>query len=558
MRIALVQADTTQGDLPGNAERILAACVTARRAGADLAIFPELALAGYCPRDLVYRPSFLAAAAEQEAWLAARLPEGLSVLVGNVAASPSANERRALNTAVLLERGRVGPRVAKRLLPNYDVFDEARWFQPGPSTAPVMIAGRSIGITICEDVWVGEAAGRTDPGTPDYGLDPAADLVAQGAELVVNLSASPFSDGKPARREFLVQSLAKRLGRPVVLCNLIGGNDELIFDGHSLVAMADGRTAARALGFDEDLVVWDWDGTRASQSIAPQDEAPLAAIYRALVLGVRDYARKSGFRRALLGLSGGIDSALCAVIAADALGAENVSGVAMPTRYSAEMSEEDAQILARNLGLDFRTIPIEEGFRTMLASLEPHFDGKPADVTEENIQPRLRGLVLMALSNKHGSLLLSTGNKSELAVGYCTLYGDMCGGLAVISDLPKTTVFALARYLNATRGEIIPMRTIERPPSAELRPDQKDSDSLPDYLILDDILRRSVEELQSLEDIVAAGHDENCVRSVLERLWRNEYKRKQMPPGLRVTSKAFGSGRRMPITGSATWYENRP
>jgi len=410
---------------------------------------------------------------------------------------------------------------------------------------------QKVGVTICEDLWVGRHDNYS--GKPDYQEDPAARQVAMGAQSLINLSASPYDQGKPARRVELVQSTARRLERPVILVNLVGGNDELVFDGHSVACNAKGEILARAKGFEEELLVFDLETTTPASDTSTPGE--LEEIYQALVLGVRDYAAKSGFSRALLGLSGGIDSALVAVIAADALGSDQVTAVAMPTRFTADLSNDCARELASRLGCPFQMIPVEDSFNAMLKTLEPHLEGKPEDVTEENLQPRLRGMILMALSNKHGALLLSTGNKSELAVGYCTLYGDMCGGLAVISDLPKTTVFALAEHINSTRGEVIPRPIIDRPPSAELRMDQKDSDSLPEYSILDDILHRSIEGLESTADLVKAGHDPMIVEQVLDRLWRNEYKRKQMPPGLRVTSKAFGTGRRMPITGASHWFD---
>ncbi len=551
MHVAMGQIDTVQGDLAGNGKRILAVVERAHSAGAALLVVPELALPGYCPRDLVYRASFLDAAEREEARLAAAIPAGLHVLVGTVSrgGSPAG---KPLNGAVLLGEGKVLARFSKQLLPNYDVFDEARWFAEGEPAEPFELDGRRFGVTICEDIW--SHAQTTDPGMPSYERDPATEQVRRGADVLLNLSASPFDWGKPARRERLVRDVACRIGVPLLLVNLVGGNDELVFDGHSVVSDAEGRVAARGAGFEEDLLVVDMD--RLIPHEAPAlPERSLEEIRKALILGLRDYARKSGFRRALVGLSGGIDSALTAALAAEAFGPANILGVSMPSRYTSDLSRTEAEALATNLGIRLETIPIERAKNSVLASLQPHFEGRPVDVTEENIQARIRGMFLMALSNKLGHLLLTTGNKSELAVGYSTLYGDLCGGLAVISDLPKTQVYALARHLNTRRPGTIPEPTLTRAPSAELRPDQKDEDSLPPYDVLDDIIHRSMEKLESFADIVAAGHDPVVVRDVLQKLWRNEYKRRQMPPGLKVTSKAFGTGRRMPITGAPDWYE---
>ena len=551
MHVAMGQINTVQGDLAGNAKRILAVAREARREGAELLLVPELALAGYCPRDLVYRASFLEAAAREEARLAAAIPDGLHVLAGTVApGGPGGGKPH--NGAVLLGEGKVRARFSKQLLPNYDVFDEARWFAPGEPAQPFQLGGRRFGVTICEDIW--SHAEATDPGMPTYRRDPPAEQVRRGADVLLNLSASPFDWGKPARRERLVRDVARRSGVPVLLVNLVGGNDELIFDGHSVVSDAQGRVVARAAGFDEHLLLVDLDDL-SPLSVPPLPERSLEEIRKALTLGLVDYARKSGFRRALVGLSGGIDSALTAALAVDALGAQNILGVSMPSRYTSDLSRTEAKALATTLGIRLETIPIVSANASVLSTLQPHFEGRPPDVTEENIQARLRGMFLMALSNKLGHLLLTTGNKSELAVGYSTLYGDLCGGLAVISDLPKTQVYALARHLNTRRPGTIPEPTLTRPPSAELRPDQKDEDSLPPYDVLDDIIYRSMEKLESFAEITAAGHDPVVVKDVLQRLWRNEYKRRQMPPGLKVTSKAFGTGRRMPITGAPQWYE---
>ena len=555
MRVALCQIDTRQADLRGNARSILDSVSRAHDLGAEVALLPELALCGYCPRDLLLRSSFLNAIQVEEDRLAARFPAGIQVVFGSVTQNPDPAGRRLFNAALLASDGRIEARRAKRLIPNYDVFDEARYFTPGRDQTPVELGRRACGLTVCEDLWF-DCDHSVE--MPAYPADPASDLVGQGAEWIANISASPFQLGKTAYREELVRNLARKHEVPVALVNLVGGNDEILFDGHSFAVDASGEVIARAKGMQEDLVVFELDDrgtTPGLENCDPHDPAELDRVFDGLVMGVRDYATKTGFAHALLGLSGGIDSTVVAAIAARALGPDKVLGVAMPSRYSASISLEDARILAERLGIRFEVIPIGPAFDLVLSELDPHLGESGAGVTEENLQPRIRGLYLMALSNKHGSLLLTTGNKSELAVGYCTLYGDMCGGLAVISDLPKTLVYSLARRINERFGDPIPERCISRAPSAELRPDQKDSDSLPPYEILDDILRRSVEMGESVVEIVAAGHDGETVRGVLDRLWKNEYKRKQMPPGLRVTPKAFGIGRRMPITSGAVWFD---
>jgi NAD+ synthetase len=424
------------------------------------------------------------------------------------------------------------------LLPTYDVFDEARYFEPATENTPVDFNGHSLGLTVCEDVWNDEEFWCDRR----YRANPVEALVEQGAELILNVSASPWHLGKHQMRADMLASLAAKVARPLLYCNAVGGNDELIFDGGSLALDAAGKTIAQGKFFAEDLVMVD---TEASPIVcaASEDEA---LLHDALVLGVRDYLGKCGFRSAVIGLSGGIDSAVTAVLAVAALGKENVRGVALPSQYSSAGSLDDAQALAENLGIQYDVIPIETGFETAKQSLAPVFGDRPEDVTEENMQARLRGLLLMAMSNKFGSLVLTTGNKSELAVGYCTLYGDMCGGLAVISDVPKTMVYRLARWMNRD-GEVIPASTIEKPPSAELRPDQKDEDSLPPYDVLDAILERYVVEGQSAEEIIAADFDADTVHRIARLIDLNEYKRRQAAPGLKVTSKAFGVGRRIPV-----------
>jgi len=441
------------------------------------------------------------------------------------------------NAAAVLEAGREPQIVHKSLLPTYDVFDEARYFEPAAHTRPVTIGGRKFGVTICEDIWTREFLPR-----PLYTCDPVRELAGAGATAILNLSASPFQIGKPAQRLGMIRTLAATYGIPFYYCNSIGGNDQLVFDGNSLAVSADGRLVWRGASFAEQTAVVDeQDASALSPGIDDMSD-----LHNALVLGLRDYMAKCGFKSCVLGLSGGIDSALVACIAAAAIGAKNVTGVAMPTQFSSDRSVADAEKLAANLGIHYLKIPIQEAFETFKAQMQPAFEGRAEDATEENMQARLRGMTLMSISNKLGSILLTTGNKSELAVGYCTLYGDMCGGLAVISDVPKTMVYRLSRYINRDR-EIIPESSLTKPPSAELRPDQKDQDTLPPYDLLDEILALYVEENLSGADIIAKGFDEQTVRWIVRRVDLNEYKREQAAPGLKVTGRAFGIGRRMPI-----------
>lgn len=538
MKIALAQINTTVGDVPGNARRVLAAYRRAVDAGADLLVTPELALTGYPPRDLVLDPAFLAqniAAVEE----LARATGPTALLVGFVGRHEGQPGRRATNAVALLQHGQIAAIRTKTLLPTYDVFDEDRYFEPATENLPVLLNGLPVGLTICEDVW--NDADFWDERR--YRRDPARELVAAGARLIINASASPWSLGKQRVRHDLVANLAQRSGCPVVYCNLVGGNDELVFDGASLVFNGAGQLVAAGQAFAEDFLVVD------PETAAPLAPTPLSdeeLLYRALVLGVRDYLHKCGFRSAVLGLSGGIDSALTAVIAAEALGRDNVRGVSLPSEFSSAGSLDDARQLAANLGIRYDVIPIQPLFAQAREQLRDVFVGRAEDTTEENIQARLRGVLLMALSNKFGSLLLTTGNKSELAVGYCTLYGDMCGGLAVISDVPKTMVYRLSRWINRER-EIIPESSITKPPSAELRPNQTDQDSLPPYDILDAILEAHVVAGQNADQIIAAGYDPATVRRLLRLIQLNEYKRRQAAPGLKVTTKAFGVGRRMPV-----------
>lgn len=536
MNIGLAQINTTVGDFAGNAAKILAAYRDLVSQGAELVITPELSITGYPPLDLIFAGEFVERNLVTLADLHASLGE-VPLVVGFIDRNSSGHGKPFFNAAAFLESGKPPQIIHKRLLPTYDVFDEARYFEPGAASAPIQYAGRSLGITICEDLWTPDFL----PGSL-YRVDPPADLAAAGADILINLSASPFQYGKPVNRLQMLSHQAKRFNTPIYYCNSVGGNDQLVFDGHSLVISADGTRCEELAGFAEESAVIGDPPT--ALSLNHRDE--LGELYHALVLGLRDYFRKCGFQSAVLGLSGGIDSALTAVLAVEALGKENVTGAAMPGPYSSKGSVRDAISLAETLGIKCFNLPITPAYDVLKSGLRGVFSDRPEDATEENLQARLRGVTMMALSNKFGSLLLTTGNKSELAVGYCTLYGDMCGGLAVISDLPKTLVYKLSRWINRDR-EIIPASTIEKPPSAELRPDQTDQDSLPPYDLLDAILALYVEENLPLREIVFRGYDESLVRLITGMVDRNEYKREQAAPGLKVTSRAFGMGRRLPL-----------
>ncbi len=553
MRLGLAQLNTTVGDLAGNRRRILEAYTALAAQGAELVIFPELVVCGYPPRDLLFKRRFVPDVAASLATIAAAVGD-VPALIGTVEVNATGQGRPFHNSAALCHRGKITAFARKCLLPTYDVFDEDRYFEAAAQPTVLTIAGQRVGITICEDLW-------THPTLSTrrlyHGLDPVRQLVAQGCDMIVNLSASPWHCDKGSVRHTLVTDAARTAGCPVVYVNAVGGNDELIFDGRSLVADGTGRITAGMAAFAEDTRIVEVAPGRAVGSadavIAPTFSQPeMADIFAGLTLGLRDYAHKSGFKQALVALSGGIDSAVVGVIAAAAFGPENVIGVSLPSAISSQHSRDDARVLAANLGVRFETIAIAEAVNACEAALGPIFTGRPRDVTEENIQARVRGVLMMALSNKFNALLLTTGNKSEMAVGYCTLYGDMAGGLAVISDVFKTQVYALSNWINtdarrAGRTPPIPQSTIYKPPSAELRPDQTDQDSLPPYDVLDAILKGYVEEGLSRVDLITQGFAEAVVADVIRRVDLNEYKRKQAAPGLKITPLAFGVGRRIPI-----------
>jgi len=540
MKIALAQINTTVGDFAGNAERIVKYARCAQERGADLVVFPELALCGYPPRDLVEKPDFVRRNEQELTRLAGLLPD-IPAVVGYVRRSQAREGKAVSDAAALLRGGKVDLEYIKILLPFYDVFDESRYFEPGNSLGLFDLAGTRVALTICEDIWNDKNFWRKR----FYPRDPAAETVEAGAKLVLNIASSPFNTEKIQMRHDMLQTFAREHRVPVVYVNHVGGNDQLVFDGSSMAFNARGELSARAKSFEEDLVVFDTEDGEREIHDGPASE--IEAIHRALLLGTRDYVAKCGFKKVIVGLSGGIDSSLVATIAADAVGPENVLGVGMPGPYSSSASLRDAEALARNLGIDFRVIPITAMFESYLSTLDPAFEGRPSDATEENIQARIRGNILMALSNKFGALVLSTGNKSELAVGYCTLYGDMAGGLAVIADVPKTMVYQLARYVNRA-GERIPQACLDKAPSAELRMDQTDQDTLPPYDVLDAILKAYIEENLCAEEIVEKHKlDADLVRETIRRVNNAEYKRQQAAPALKVTAKAFGMGRRYPI-----------
>ena len=540
VKIALGQINPTVGDFSGNAAKIVDFSRRAQTADAGLILFPELSICGYPPRDLVERPSFVARNRETAERIAAEIP-GISVICGMVTPADSETGKSVMNSAVLLQGGKIAFIQSKMLLPTYDVFDEMRNFAPARSQQLFPFCGNRMALTICEDAWNDKLFWPKRL----YTVDPVESLIQTGGNFVLNISASPFWIGKRELRRDMLASIARQHKVPVAMVNQVGGNDSLLFDGSSLVLNREGQVIAQGRSFEEDLIYFD--SSTLTGELHEQIPGEEASVYSALVLGTRDYMHKCGFTKAIVGLSGGIDSALTAVIAADAAGPENVIGVGMPGPYSSQGSIDDACALAHNLGIRFELLSINPVYEAYRKILEPVFSGRKEDVTEENIQSRARGTLLMALSNKFGAIVLSTGNKSELGVGYCTLYGDMVGGLAVISDVPKTLVYRLSQYVNSLRAAI-PKNSLEKPPSAELRPNQKDTDSLPPYEVLDAVLEDYVEDSHSAERIAADhGFDIETVRRIVRMVDRAEYKRQQAAPGIKISPKAFGYGRRFPI-----------
>ncbi len=541
MKLALAQINTTVGDLRGNAAKLLDFYGRAVKAGATLVLAPEMAITGYPPRDLLAKRRFVDDNLRALDELAAKIGDA-ALVVGYVDINPQRPGKEYFNAAALIRNGKILARRFKTLLPTYDVFDEDRYFQPADANAAVKMDKHKLALTICEDIWNGPGYWAVRL----YRRDPIEELMRKetGVEILLNISASPYNLGKEKTRFDMLRAAAIRHKVPLAYCNLVGGNDELVFDGNSMVFNASGNLLAEAKAFQEDLLIVDTDNT-ASLPFKPLD--PIEALHEALVLGLRDYTRKCGFKSVVLGLSGGIDSAVTACLAVAALGKENVMGVSMPSQFSSKGSIDDARDLAKNLGIRWEVIPIQDAFQVYKGAFKEVFKGLPEDTTEENIQARIRGTILMALSNKFGHMLLTTGNKSELAVGYCTLYGDMAGGLAVIADVPKTMIYKLARHINKTHP-VIPEASLTKPPSAELRFNQTDQDTLPPYEVLDEVLKKYIEENKSAAEIIVETKlDEKLVRDIVRKIDLNEYKRKQAPPSLRVTTKAFGIGRRVPI-----------
>ncbi len=540
MKIALGQINPTIGDFSGNSKKIIDFSRRAHASGAELAMFPELSVCGYPPRDLLEKPAFVARCQQAVKEIAEAVPE-ITIICGFVSPAAVETGKSVMNSAAVLGDGKIQFVQSKILLPTYDVFDEVRYFDPAASQKVLPLAGKQVALTICEDAWNDKHFWHRRL----YSIDPVDDLLHAGGNLVLNISASPYHMGKRELRQKMLQTIARDNKVPVVLVNQVGGNDSLIFDGSSMALGPDGSIIAQAKSFEEDLIYFDSE--TLSGDIHEQTEAGIPSVYAALVLGTRDYVRKCGFSKVIIAISGGIDSALTAAIAVDALGKENVTGVAMPSQYSSEHSVKDAKDLACNLGIRFEMVPISPIFNSYRTALSGVFAGWPEDVAEENIQSRIRGNIVMAMSNKFGHLVLTTGNKSEVAVGYCTLYGDMVGGLGVISDVPKTMVYELSHFVNS-RKPVIPQSTLVKPPSAELRPGQKDSDTLPPYEILDNILEDYVEDYHSADQIACErGYNIKVVRDVIRMIERSEYKRQQAAPGLKITPKAFGMGRRFPI-----------
>jgi NAD+ synthase (glutamine-hydrolysing) len=539
MKIALCQINPIIGDFDHNTSLIVEAMDRAKAEGSSLAIFPELSLLGYPPKDLLEKPAFIDENLCRLDHLAGKI-KNIQILCGFVDKNTRKTGKPLINSAAWIKDGHIMGKGGKRLLPTYDVFDESRYFEPAQESLVLELEGKRLGVTICEDIWnFGDFEG-----VPFYQQNPVSDLVDQHVDILINMSASPYTLGKAHLRMNMLKNISSQYKIPTVYCNQVGGNDDLLFDGLSMVVDNGAKPILVGREFEPDMLVWDTE--QEYDVLNDPWDTEETSLLKGLVMGTRDYTLKCGFKQALVGLSGGIDSTLVAVIAQMALGAKNVTGVSMPSSFTSDMSKEDARVLAANLGINFREIPIQDIYQSYRTSLAPTFNGFEEDATEENIQARIRGNLLMALSNKFNALLLTTGNKSEMATGYCTLYGDMSGGLAVISDVPKTMCYRLARHINGDR-EIIPDRILTRPPSAELKPDQMDQDILPPYDTLDDILEAAVEKNLPFDDIVALGHEPDVVRDTLRRMVVSEYKRRQAPPGLKVTSKAFGYGRRYPI-----------
>jgi NAD+ synthase (glutamine-hydrolysing) len=543
MRIALAQINPTVGDVSGNSRKIVNYAGKAAADGADLVIFPELCVSGYPPLDLLHSETFIETTGVAVDWIASNLPAGTGAIIGAPIRNPSPSGKRLLNAGLLLDGGRVVDRACKMLLPTYDVFDEYRYFEPAAEQHPIDFRGLRIGLHVCEDMWNNEEYAEYHT----YARDPIEELVAAGVDILINISASPFSVGKHGLRNDIVPEICRATNKPFVLVNQVGANTDVIFDGDSRVHSSDGTLLVCAPSFEEAVVIWDTSDT-APRPVKSHD--PVEDLHDALVLGIGDYFRKTGaFDKALVGLSGGIDSAVTCTLAVEALGPDTVMGITLPSHISSPGSKDDSKKLAENLGIVFHEVSIEPAVEAFESMLRPIFEGTGSGVAEENIQARARGLALMGISNKFDHLLLTTGNKSELSMGYATLYGDMSGGLAVLSDVFKTQVYELADFINERAGyDLIPSNTITKPPSAELSPDQKDEDSLPPYDVLDEILRRYIEYREDVDRIaVNSGYDETLVSDILRAVDRNEYKRRQAAPGLRVSGKAFGLGRRQPI-----------
>ena len=539
MKIAICQINPIIGDFNHNISLIREAAERSKKSGCGLAIFPEMSIMGYPPKDLLEKPAFIMENLKQLDRLASQIT-GIPILCGYVDKNPKKTGKSLTNSVGLIAEGRVRKKGGKRLLPTYDVFDETRYFEPAKESLIFQLEDKKVGVTVCEDIWnVGDVVG-----VPVYETDPVAELHESGVDIFVNISASPYSLNKGPLRLRILKALSVKYDTPNIYCNQVGGNDDLLFDGASMVVERDGKLILLGAEFSPDLLIWNTQRRydEIKDPWPPEEES----VLKGLVMGTRDYSVKCGFNNVLVGLSGGIDSSLVAVIAQRAMGADHVIGISMPSPFTSEMSKEDARVLAHNLGIRFEEIPITRVYESYKNSLKNVFLETEEDETEENIQARIRGNLLMALSNKFGALLLTTGNKSELAMGYCTLYGDMSGGLAVISDIPKTMCYRLAKHINR-EGEIIPKRVLSRPPSAELRPDQTDQDSLPPYEILDGILEAAIVKNLGFDAIVELGYEPETVNDVLHRLDMNEYKRRQAPPGLKITTKAFGYGRRYPI-----------